>query len=116
MSRPKIFHRVIEVFDLGEELLNNLPELNNLVRSFIEDSGLNIVDDLKHKFNPIGATLVFVLSSSHLAVHTWPENNYLHLDLLCCDKLLSEDETIMSLSKIFKIDRSKISIRNINYG
>lgn len=37
-----------------------------------------------HKFYPLGLTGVVLLSDSHIAIHTWPELNYIAIDIFTC--------------------------------
>lgn len=43
-----------------------------------------------HFFEPQGMTCVYVLSESHLSVHTWPEDDFVSIDLFCCRNLDSD--------------------------
>ena len=40
---------------------------------------------MDHRFTPEGYTAVLMLEESHLAIHTWPENNYASIDLYSCN-------------------------------
>jgi len=37
-----------------------------------------------HKFQPQGMTGIVLLAESHIAIHTWPEFNYIALDIYTC--------------------------------
>jgi len=39
---------------------------------------------LEHVFQPQGYTFLFLLSESHLSVHTFPEKKYISFDLYTC--------------------------------
>ena len=67
--------------------------------------GLNIVRYIENKYKPIGYTLVFILSESHLAIHTWPEHNLIHIDLLSCKKINVEEfnDTLKKLLANFNL-------------
>lgn len=67
-----------------KSLPNDLDFIENLANSLSTDLGLKIVKTIDHKFEPVGRTLLCILSESHLAIHTWPEHNTLHIDLLSC--------------------------------
>ena len=56
-----------------------------------------------HFFEPQGMTCVYVLSESHLSVHTWPEDNFVSIDLFCCRNLSLD--TVSGILGYFK-DRS----------
>ena len=84
-STPVIDHisakLVFEKFDFDDSTIKKLGE--DLCRVI----NLNIVATAEHNFHPIGYTIVFILAESHLAIHTWPENNLLHIDLVSCRKI-----------------------------
>jgi S-adenosylmethionine/arginine decarboxylase-like enzyme len=66
-----------------------LADVNVLIRELFlacEQGGLNIVSHLAHEFRPFGMTALFVLSQSHLAVHTWPEHRAVLLTLFVCQE------------------------------
>jgi S-adenosylmethionine decarboxylase len=48
-------------------------------------AGLTVVGDYFHQFPGGGVTGTVVLAESHLAVHTWPESNYVTLDVFVCN-------------------------------
>lgn len=54
---------------------------------FLKDFGLTCIETITHKFAPQGTTLLSILSESHFAIHTWPEKNSIHLDLVSCKKI-----------------------------
>ena len=49
-------------------------------------SGFNILDITEHYFKPYGYTALFLLSESHLAIHTFPEENKTYIELSSCVK------------------------------
>ena len=51
----------------------------------VEESGLTTVGSLFHSFGEgEGVTGAVVLAESHLALHTWPEDDYVTLDVYVC--------------------------------
>ena len=108
-------HKVIEIFNLSPDLLKNSESILPHIREFIAKTNLRVVKEQNHDFEPYGATLMFLLSSSHLAVHTWPERGYLHLDLFTCADLPSKELLIAELKEIFRIKKADIKIKEIKY-
>lgn len=48
-------------------------------------SGLQIVGTpMVHHFSPHGLTYLMLLAQSHLAVHTWPEYQFMTVDFFTC--------------------------------
>lgn len=81
-STPIINHYVALVkVSSFENCLNSVEKIAN---SIATDLNLNIVKKASHMFEPQGITLIYVLSQSHLVVHTWPELGVIHVDLITC--------------------------------
>lgn len=66
---------------------------------------LTKVNEFVHPFSPYGITLVYVLSESHLAIHTWPERKVLHIDLVTCSRL-DRREVEKAVKGVFNPDNS----------
>lgn len=49
------------------------------------EKNLTVVNRIEHKFTPQGETIVFILSESHFTLHTYPENNYISMDIYVCN-------------------------------
>lgn len=50
-------------------------------------SSFNVVQTASHKFEPQGETRIYILSESHVAVHTYPEHRYVSADIYICNPL-----------------------------
>ncbi|MDR4516850.1 MAG: polyamine aminopropyltransferase [Nitrosomonas sp.] len=51
----------------------------------VRNSGLTVMDTTFKQFDDSGFTGTVVLAESHVAIHTWPENNGLTLDVYVCN-------------------------------
>lgn len=72
-------------------LLKNSATLEAACEMIVVESGLQIMGRAFHQFAPEGATGLFLLAESHLAVHTWPEYASVAIDLYVCN--VTEDNT-----------------------
>jgi S-adenosylmethionine decarboxylase len=72
-------------------LLNNCDELNTLLKKICKDYDFQILSETQHKFQPIGCSILFLLSESHLSIHTFPEKNHMSFDIYTCRQY--EDNT-----------------------
>ncbi len=66
-------------------LLTDAEPLTALCRRAIGGSGLTVVGEQFHSFDPGGVTGVVLLAESHLALHTWPELGGVTLDVYVCN-------------------------------
>lgn len=111
---PFLQHVVAELWEVAPEILDNKQKLASLFRKFCKTMKLVMVRRYSYKFTPQGLTLLFVLAESHLAVHTWPEHGYMHIDLLSCDHKVK----FGGLEKILKKQYlpKRVKIREVKYG
>jgi S-adenosylmethionine decarboxylase len=61
--------------------LNDCSELNKLLKELCNNYDFTILNETQHIFEPIGCSIIFLLSESHLSLHTFPERNYIAFDL-----------------------------------
>ena len=68
----------------NKELLNSINDLKDMCKTICKMHNFSILQECEHVFTPIGCTFLFLLSESHLSVHTFPEKNYISFDLYTC--------------------------------
>lgn len=66
------------------ELLNNLSRLNNVLKEICKTYNFQILNEIHHSFQPIGYSIIFLLSESHISIHTFPEKNHMAFDIYTC--------------------------------
>jgi S-adenosylmethionine decarboxylase len=88
----------------GKHMICDLTNIRNLTRLESMDSMHELLEDICHKydftvlnktqykFEPQGLTILYMLSESHISIHTFPEQSYLALDIYTCRDY--EDNTI----------------------
>jgi S-adenosylmethionine/arginine decarboxylase-like enzyme len=59
-------------------------DFKGICRALCDMSNYEILGEIEHRFQPEGYTFLFLLSESHLSVHTFPERKYLSFDLYTC--------------------------------
>ncbi len=67
-----------------------------------------------HKFKPQGITGFVLLAKSHIALHSWPEFDYLAIDIYTCGERTLPHKAFDYLKKKFK--PRKIKIKEIKRG
>lgn len=53
-------------------------------KQLLIDCGFKVVDECYHFFTPFGFTGLILLSESHFAIHTFPEENQTYIELSSC--------------------------------
>lgn len=77
-------HILVDAYGVSPDLLDNIHYLKALGKFAIAVSGATCVDMVVKKFDPVGCTLLFLLSESHLSFHCSPEHSFISLDLYTC--------------------------------
>ena len=76
----------------NNDLLNNGDELNLLLNKICKDYDFQILSETQHNFEPIGCSILFLLSESHLSIHTFPEKHHMSFDIYTCRQY--QDNTV----------------------
>lgn len=80
-------HIIIDAFECDSAHLNDIKFLEEMCKKAALDADMEILYSYFHQFEPQGVTGVLVLSTSHLSIHTWPEEGYASLDFYTCGTL-----------------------------
>ena len=76
-------HALIDIKNEGEP---NNEQWLELMEAICKEFNFNILSKKIHYFTPQGLTAFFLLSESHIGVHTWPEHNRAYMDIFSCSK------------------------------
>lgn len=104
---------IIKLFD------NSLEFVEELAESVITDLDLTVVKKMSHVFSPTGITLGYILSQSHLVIHTYPEDGVIHVDLAICSdrsekELKKSLEYALSEREIYSIEVKTLEFESYN--
>lgn len=63
-----------------------------------------------YQFPMQGVTGVILLAESHISIHTWPEHNYLAIDIFTCGRQTKPHEALEYFKKVFMPRRVKTQL------
>ncbi len=66
--------------------ISYVKEIEPTIEEVIKKSMLNAIEKKYHQFYPVGVTGFVLLEESHIAIHSWPEKDYLLIDISTCGK------------------------------
>lgn len=75
-------HLLVEFWDARP--VDDPARLEQIIREAARQANCQVVHAHCHLFAPHGITGVAILAESHLSVHSWPELNYLAIDIFTC--------------------------------
>ncbi len=67
--------------------LNSIEKIHYTFDKICNDLGFTILNRCHHQFTPQGITSIYLLSESHISIHTWPEKTAGFIDVFCCREL-----------------------------
>jgi S-adenosylmethionine decarboxylase proenzyme len=85
-------HLIIDLYGVDLDsmsIINNGRESKEIWNDFMQNSfkaaNITCINTVWHDFDNAGAfTALYLLSESHLSIHTWPEKQYIAIDIFTC--------------------------------
>lgn len=77
-------HWLVDCYGCRSDRLRDAATLERVLMAAADRGNLSVLRSQRHQFHPQGATVLLLLSESHLSLHTWPERHYAALDLFTC--------------------------------
>ena len=78
-------HMIIDLKEIKNDvLIHDLDKIKTLLDTICNKYDFSILNKSEHVFEPQGLTILYLLSESHLSVHTFPERKYIAIDLYSC--------------------------------
>lgn len=87
---------IADLYDCSE-MIDDIEAVREAAHKAIGYVGAQIVEECIHKFEPIGVTYFAIISTSHFSIHTWPENQYVAIDIFSC-----RDEVADGIAQVLK--------------
>ena len=85
-------------------VLDRFETLKPLFDEIVKKCALHVVSETGHQFEPIGATYIYVLSESHMSIHTYPETNSAYMDIFCCNLSFDQDKAYEIIKNFFRTE------------
>lgn len=79
------YHMICDIKEIQEmSLLNDINSLKIIIDIICKKYDFHILQKIEHVFEPQGCTIIYMLSESHISIHTFPEKKYMALDIYTC--------------------------------
>jgi S-adenosylmethionine decarboxylase len=85
-------HLIIDIKNIkNQDIINNIDKLKKIMDSICEKYDFNVLQKIEHQFEPQGISIIYLLSESHITIHTFPEKKYIAFDLYTCREYPNND-------------------------
>jgi S-adenosylmethionine decarboxylase proenzyme len=79
------YHMICDIKEIQEwNILNDIESLKKILDIICKKYDFHILQKIEHKFEPQGSTVIYMLSESHISIHTFPEKKYMAFDIYTC--------------------------------
>jgi len=99
-------HIAIDTWGVDFDLLNNAEKLQHHMVEAAEACGATVLSVQAQQFDPQGATVLVLLSESHLSIHTYPEKGFAALDCYTCGETVDPELAIEFMVKVLQPKKS----------
>ncbi|MBD2844635.1 adenosylmethionine decarboxylase [Paenibacillus sp. IB182496] len=95
-------HVAVDTWGVDFDLLNSSESLQAHMVEAAEASGATVLSVQAKQFEPQGATVLVLLSESHLSIHTYPEKGFAALDCYTCGETVDPQLAIDYMLSVLK--------------
>ncbi|QAY65146.1 adenosylmethionine decarboxylase [Paenibacillus protaetiae] len=95
-------HVAVDAWGVDFDLLNNAELLQAYMVEAAENCGATVLSVQSKQFEPQGATVLVLLSESHLSIHTYPERGFAALDCYTCGESVDPQLAIDCMLSVLK--------------
>jgi S-adenosylmethionine decarboxylase len=99
-------HVAVDTWGIDFDTLNNAELLQSHMVEAAEACGATILSVQSRQFEPQGATVLVLLSESHLSIHTYPEKGFAAIDCYTCGESVDPQLAIDYLVHVLKPSRT----------
>lgn len=87
MKHVEYKHTKAEIFNAKWWIKQTNPEFcKSTCEDLLSKSEFTVLNVVEHHFNQQGYTCLWLLAESHLAIHTFPEEEKCYIELSSCNK------------------------------
>lgn len=99
-------HVAVDTWGVDFDLLNNAQLLEAQLVEAAEACGATVLSVQSKQFDPQGATVLVMLSESHLSIHTYPERGFAAIDCYTCGETVDPQLAIDYLVSVLKPEKT----------
>jgi len=99
-------HVAVDTWGGNLDILNSAELLESHMVEAAEACGATVLSVQSKQFEPQGATVLVMLSESHISIHTYPERGFAAIDCYTCGETVDPQLAIDYLVDVLKPERT----------
>ena len=86
----------------NKDVLSSAEKLRSIFLHFASIGKVKIIGEFFYPFPNGGVSGVILIEESHITIHTWPEYNFVSIDIYFCDPKVDIDNMIEEIKNFFQ--------------
>ncbi|MFD2612547.1 adenosylmethionine decarboxylase [Paenibacillus gansuensis] len=99
-------HVAVDTWGVDFDKLNSAEWLQAQMVEAAETCGATVLSVQSKQFEPQGATVLVLLSESHLSIHTYPERGFAAIDCYTCGETVDPQLAIDHMVSVLKPEKT----------
>ncbi len=95
------------------DVIDDPEQIRGVLEDAVAAGAFTLLHSYVHEFEPQGITGTVVLSESHIAVHSWPEDGVLFVDLATCSGEQATEAAFASICE--RIPHARVCRQDVDY-
>ena len=75
---------VLDCYNCDKSIVNDITEIKSMIYDLCKQINASVVKENYHMFEPYGISAYAIITTSHISIHTWPEFNFVAIDIFSC--------------------------------
>lgn len=96
------YHIITEMYGISSDIILEPNSLYKKTLELCEKVKLQVVDSYLYIYPPQGLSIIIALAESHIGLHTWPEHDYMSLDVFICDEPHKAHDYVNEIKALIK--------------
>ena len=101
-------HFLVDLHGCDASVIGSVEPTQEALLAAAKRCGSTIIKYFFHQFSPAGVSGVILIAESHFSVHTWPENNFVAVDIYTSGEVMKPDIAIAFLQDAFNAQRVEV--------
>lgn len=101
-------HFLLDLHGCNASVIGSVEPTQEALLAAATRCGSTIIKYFFHQFSPTGVSGVILIAESHFSVHTWPENNFVAVDIFTSGEVMQPDIAITFLQDAFNAERVEV--------
>lgn len=99
-------HVAVDTWGANSDLLNDVKFLEEMLVTAANKSGATVLSVQSKQFEPQGATVLVLLSESHISIHTYPEKGFAAIDCYTCGETVDPQIAMDYMLEVLKPEKA----------